>query len=210
MPATAPATSSIVFLSDVDWETYESLRGVDGNRNLRMTYDRGTLAIMSPSKLHERAAELLAQLIVVWTDELGIPRQSCGSTTLKKEQARRGVEPDKCFYIENEAAVRERDEHDSTIDPPPDLAIEVDVSSSSDVRMPIYADLGIGEIWRWKDDQLDVFTLNSMGQYILCNKSLALPGFPIPEAADVLRRRLLSDETSLLRGFRECVRASRR
>ncbi len=206
MSTIATSVSSIVVLSDVDWETYEKLRDVDGNRNLRMTYDRGTLAIMSPSKLHERVAEVLAQLVVAWTDEKGVPRQSCGSTTLKKEDARRGVEPDKCFYFENESAVRHRDEHDPAIDPPPDLGIEVDVSSSSNARMPIYADLGIVEVWRWKDDELDVFQLDTQGRYIRCEESRVLPGFPIAIAVDVLRRRSLEDETTLLRGFREYIR----
>jgi Uma2 family endonuclease len=137
MSATTTSLSSLVVLCDVDWETYEKVRDVDGNRNLRMTYDQGTLSIMSPSKLHERVAELLAQMIVAWTDASGVARQSCGSTTLKKVSSRRGIEPDKCFYFENEAAVRQRDEHDPSIDPPADLGIEVDVSASSDARLPI-------------------------------------------------------------------------
>ena len=121
------------------------------------------------------------------------------------EGAGRGVEPDKCFYFENESAVRQRDEHDPAIDPPPDLGIEVDVSSSSSARMPIYADLGIAEVWRWKDDELDVFQLDAESRYVRCEESRVLPGFPIATAVDILRRRSLEDETTLLRGFREHV-----
>src|SRR5918999_809823 len=89
-----------VFLSDVDWETYEKLRASDRNRNVRMTYDDGDLVLMSPSKLHERIAELLARLILVWTEEFGIAMQSCGSMTFKRKDLKKGFEPDKCYYIQ--------------------------------------------------------------------------------------------------------------
>jgi Uma2 family endonuclease len=206
MSVAASSTASIVVLSDVDWETYEKLRSSDGNRNLRMTYDHGVLEIMSPSKLHERLAELLGRLVLVWTEERGIPVQSGGSTTFKQEPKRRGLEPDKCFFVENEMAVRERDEHDPAIDPAPDLAIEIDVSSSSQARMPIYANLGIREVWRWQEERLEVCLLDASGEYVTRRDSTVLPGFPISAAADVLRERRASDETTLVGGFRDHVR----
>jgi Uma2 family endonuclease len=198
--------TSVIVLPDVDWETYERLRNAEGNRNLRMTYDRGILEIMSPSKLHERLSELLGRLILVWTEEKRIPIQSGGSTTLKKTAQRRGLEPDKCFFIESETAVRARDEHDPAIDPSPDLAIEVDVSSSSELRMPIYADLGIREVWRWKQEQLILFVLHASGQYHERGESVVLSGFPLGAAAELLQRRNASDETSLVADFRDRVR----
>jgi len=201
MPVAPSPTASIVVLSDVDWETYEKLRSSDGNRNLRMTYDQGVLENVSPSKLRERLAELLGRLVLVWTEERRIPVQSGGSTTFNIEPRQRGLEPDKCFFIENEMAVRERDEHDPTIDPAPDLAIEIDVSSSPEVRLPIYANLGIREIWRWKEERLEVFLLDDSGRYVERSDSMVLPGFPIAAAVDVLRQRHSSDETTLVGGF---------
>lgn len=199
-----PPSPSVVLLDDIDWETYEALRSVVANRNIRMTYDRGALFLMSPSKLHERVAELLAQLVTVWTETLDIPRLSAGSTTIKKKLLERGFEPDKCFYIQHEAAARGRDEFDADHDPPPDLSIEVDVTSLSTARMPIYAAFGIPEVWRWHDEQIIVYRLND-GEYRQVDDSVCLPGFPFEEAARTLTSRLDYDETTLVRKFRDFV-----
>ena len=105
--AALPTPSSpVVVLDNVDWETYETLRAIDANRNVRMTYDKGALILMSPSKLHERVAELLAQLVMVWTEVYEIPRLSAGSTTIRKKLLKQGFEPDKCFFIQHEPEVR--------------------------------------------------------------------------------------------------------
>jgi len=200
----SPISPSVFLLDDIDWETYETLRAVDANRNIRMTYDRGGLFLMSPSKLHERVAELLAQLVMVWTEVWEIPRQSVGSTTIKKEMLKRGFEPDKCFYIQHEAEVRGLDEFDADRDPPPDLSIEVDVTSISAARMPIYAAFGIPEVWRWYDERIVVYVLAG-GEYHQVDESACLPGFPFDEAARTLTSRLDYDETTLVREFRDFV-----
>jgi Uma2 family endonuclease len=103
-------------------------------------------------------------------------------------------------------AVRERDEHDPAMDPVPDLAIEIDVSRSSQLRMPIYASLGVREIWRWQEEQLDVFLLDDSGQYVERSESTVLRGFPIAAAVAVLQQRYSADETTLVSGFRDRVR----
>ena len=194
-------SNSVVVLGNVDWKTYETLRAIDANRNVRMTYDKGALILMSPSKLHERVAELLAQLVMVWTEVFEIPRLSAGSTTIKKKLLKQGFEPDKCFYIQHEAEVRGREEFDADIDPPPDLSIEVDVTSTSTERMPLYAAFGIPEIWRWYDEQIVVYKLVDR-DYQQVQDSACLPGFPFDEASRTLTRRLDYDETLLIREFR--------
>lgn len=195
-----------VYLSDVDWETYEKLRASERNRNVRMTYDEGDLELMSPSKLHERIAELLALLIRVWAEEFAIAVQGCGSMTFKRKDLKKGFEPDKCFYIQHEAAVRDREELDLLIDPPPDLAIEVDVTSSSAGRMPLYAVIRVPEVWRWRDERIEVFKLTAKGRYARRERSACLPGFPLDEVSRLLTRRNEQDETSLVREFRGWVR----
>ena len=209
MPATAPAVEGRVVLADVDWQTYARLRDVPGNRNLRMTYDRGVLEIVSPSKLHERITELLGRLILAWTEVHDIPVQSCGSMTCRGEWHRRGLEPDKCYYVQHESAVREREEIDLAIDPPPDLAVEVDVSHLSTDRLPIYAALRVAEVWRWAAGALELLVLDESGRYVSARESQALPGFPIDEAARVLERRHAADETSLARAFRRRIQRGR-
>jgi Uma2 family endonuclease len=159
-------TDTQVYLSDIDWDTYEKLRASERNCNIRMTYDNGELELLSPSKLHERIAELLGVLIYVWTEELDIAMQGCGSMTFKRKDLKKGFEPDKCYYIQHEAVVRDREELNLLIDPPPDLAVEVDVSSSSAGRMPLYAVIRVPEVWRWKDEAIQIYKLTPKGRYV--------------------------------------------
>jgi Uma2 family endonuclease len=205
----AHKTEAQVFLSDVDWETYEKLRAVDRNRNVRMTYDDGDLEIISPSKLHERIADLLGLLIRIWAEELHISLQGCRSMTFKRKDLKKGFEPDNCYYIQHEARVRDREELDLLIDPPPDLAIEVDVTSSSAGRMPLYAAIRVPEVWRWKDEVIQVFKLTAKGRYVARSQSICLPGFPFGEATRLLSQRSAMDETTLARTFRKWVRQHR-
>jgi Uma2 family endonuclease len=209
MSLVTKTSDSLVFLDDVDWQTYEKLRGAAGNRNIRMTYDEGLLILMSPSKLHERIAELLARMIIVWTEEFGIPLQSCGAMTFKRQDLQKGFEPDKCYYIQNESQVRNRDELDLTVDPPPDLAIEVDVFSSSASRVPLYAVIGVLELWRWEDEAFTVLVLTADRRYEPSDESICLPGFPLPEAARRLGERSTIDETTLLQNFRQWIQQNR-
>ncbi len=203
---TSPAASdgSLLRLDQVSWHTYCLLRDARKNRHIRMTFDQGMLYLMSPSRLHERIAELIGQLVIAWTDVHSIPRLSGGSTTMKSALLNRGLEPDKCYYIQNEAAVRCSDRYDAQTDPPPDLAIEVDLTSLSTVRMPIYAALTVPEVWRWIDDQIEVYHLAG-GAYRATDQSACLPGFPFEKAVACLNDRFDKDETSLIAAFRKSL-----
>src|SRR5262249_24348356 len=174
----------------VSWEAYEALLKSWADLPVRMTYDRGQLEIMAPMLSHEQFGNLIAQMIEAFTLELRIPRHSGGSTTFKREAKKRGLEPDKCYWIQNEPRMRSRKDFDPTIDPPPDLAIEVDITSSSLDRMGIYADLGVPEVWRFDGEHLTINLLRQ-GRYEQAELSLALPALT-PEV--VLRFLRLSDE----------------
>ena len=194
-----------VCLSGVTWQDYVRLRDIPANRNVRMTYDDGDLELMSPSKLHERIAELLGQLVSAWTQERQIPVQSCGSTTFQRQDRQRGLEPDKCYYIQCEAIVRDREALDLAVDPPPDLVIEVDVSSLSRRRLAIYAQMGVPEVWLWCSETLRFFLLSEQSQYLATDDSAALPGFPRQLAEQLLMQRRQKDDTSLVRDFRKAL-----
>jgi Uma2 family endonuclease len=198
---------TLLALHGVTWETYRRLRDEPENLHLRMTFNNGTLDLMSPSKLHERIACLLAQMIVVWTEEKGIDRQSCGTVTFQREGLARGLEPDQCFYIQNEAVVRGRDELDLERDPPPDLVIEVDITSPSRRRLPLYEALGVPEVWVWRGETLTIDVRSQAGVYESRPASKVLPGFPIRDAAQLVLLRHAMSETELLRRFRELIRA---
>ena len=112
-------------LPGVPWQTYLVLREQNENQHVRMTYDRGVLEMMTPSKRHEQFGYMIGRLIDVWTEEMGIDVQSCRTVTFKREDICRGLEPDNCYYIAHELSVRNKSELDLSTDPPPDLAVEI-------------------------------------------------------------------------------------
>ncbi len=201
-----PVSGGAVLLNNVGWELYQALRDEAENRHVRMTYDQGMLEMMSPSKQHERVAYLLGRFIDVWTEERNIAVQSCRTTTFRRDDQQRALEPDNCYYIRHESRVRDREQLDLSIDPPPDLAIEIDVTSPSVNRLSIYAAIGVPEVWRWRQEGINVYELQG-DAYQLRAGSGALPGFPINEAAATLARRLQSDDNTLTKSFRSFVRS---
>lgn len=195
-----------VYLPGVSYATYATMVDeVCDRRNLRFTYNRGALEIMSPSQDHERAKKLFGRMIEALTEELGIPLMSCGSTTFRDELRDCGLEPDECYYIQHEAAVRGK-KIKLGEDPPPDLVVEVDVTTSVIDRFAIYATLGFPEIWQYVDGDLVVHFLSTSGQYAAASQSAALPMVPIQRLVEHLERCAAMDETSWIRAFRQWVR----
>jgi Uma2 family endonuclease len=194
-----------MLLYGVPWHTYVDLRDLPENYHLRMNYDRGTLEIMSPSNKHEKGTSILARLIEAWTEELNIGLCSLGQTTCRREDIERGFEPDKCYYVQNEPRMWEKDELDFTVDPPPDLAIEVDVSRSSVDKMSIYAAFGVPELWRVDRGRLQAYEFVA-GEYRPRESSLCFPQLPLAEVQRVLDQIGKVPETELIRGFRAWVR----
>jgi len=193
-------------LHGVDWETYCKLRDALRGRHLHLTYDRGSLELGTLSLGHEWYGSMLGRFIETLTLELGQPLKSAGSTTLDREGLERGAEPDRCYYLEHEPLVREKDEIDLTVDPPPDLALEIDLSRSSIKRLGIYAALKIPEVWRFNGERIWVYRLTPEGEYVQVEHSGHFPFLPLPEGVSFLRRRNEMDENSLVRAFRDWVR----
>ena len=135
-------------LHAVDWPTYRAIADAVGERHMRFAYDGSNLEFMTVGYRHHCLSRLTGRLIVVLTEELNLELASAGSTTLEREDVGRGIEPDECFYLDNEPAIRNRTEIDLTTDPPPDLGVEIDVSRSSLDRLAIYSELRIPEVWR--------------------------------------------------------------
>src|SRR5262249_44955535 len=152
-----------------------------GEQRVRLTYDRGTLELMTPSYRHEHYKMLLGRLLETWTEEHDIPIRSGGSTTFHREDVDRGLEPDQCYYIQHEYAVRGKEEIDLASDPPPDLAIEVDITSSVLNRLAIYAALGVPEVWRYNGIRLEVYRLGTDRTYVRSDQSLTFPSLPLTD-----------------------------
>ena len=149
-----------VLLKDVSWQEFEEiLIDLGESRSSRIAYANNTLEIMAPLPEHETIKVLIGDLLKALMEELDIEFWSLGSTTFKNELMRQGIEPDDCFYIENEAKVRGKERLDLTIDPPPDLAIEIDVTCRTHPN--IYANLGVGELWRFEKGKLQIYVLEN-------------------------------------------------
>jgi Uma2 family endonuclease len=191
---------------DADWEMYQGFLELLGQRPVRLTYDRGVLELMTLSFGHERLAELIGDFVGVITDELDMPRQNGGSTTFNRKDLDRGLEPDKCFYLANEPQVRGKDEIDLAVDPPPDLAVEIDVSRSSIDRLTIYAALRVPEVWRFDGDELTIYRLNPAGGYAQSSTSGHFPQLAMGEIVRFLKLANTMDQTKLVRTFRDWVR----
>lgn len=206
-PRTQPAEAERRFLlTDVGWDGYEAILKIVGDRPIRITYDRGDLEFFMPGRPHERYKHLLGRMIVDVTVELEIPCIGAASTTWRRQDLDRGLEPDECFYLASMERIIDKEELDLTIDPPPDLAIEIDISRSSLDRMGIYAALGVPEIWRFDGKTLRVGRLGEEGTYLPCPSSPALPFLPMDEVVRFLRLAEGMDHSRWGREFRAWVR----
>ncbi len=201
----SPGPRENVVLHGVPWRTYVELRDLPENYYVRMNYDCGTLEIMSPSAKHEGGSRIIARLIAVWTEELNIPLRSLGQMTCRREDIERGFEPDNCYYVQNESRMWDKEEIDFTVDPPPDLALEVDISRSSLNKMSIYAAFGVPELWRLDRGRLMVYEFVD-GEYRPRDSSLCFPQLPLAEVQRESEQIGKVPETKLIRAFRVWVR----
>jgi Uma2 family endonuclease len=177
-------------LHNVSWEEYGKFLEAIGENHVRVTYDRGRLELMSPQPLHERYKHFFSLFFTVLTLETGIEISGMGSTTLRRPDAGRGLEPDECYYLQSAARVPDLTKFDLTVDPPPDLAIEVDITSSMLNRMEIYASLGIPEVWRCDGQVLEAYCLGADGRYLRTPSSLAFPFLPLDDLLEAIQHGL--------------------
>ena len=164
-----------IVLHGVSWATYDRLLADFANRHTaHFTYDRGTLEIRVLSFKHERFNRIIASLFETLAVEMSIDFENAGSTTFKREDLAHGLEPDSCFYIQQAARIRGKEEIDLTADPPPDFVVEIDISHGSLDKFPIYAAAGVPEIWRYDGTRLAIFRRTD-GPYGEYEESAVLP-----------------------------------
>ncbi|MFP4010000.1 MAG: Uma2 family endonuclease [Spirulinaceae cyanobacterium] len=193
-----------VLLRDISWEKFnEILTDLGEQRGTRLAYTRETLEIMSPLPEHEVDKCYITNFIEILLEELEIEFCPLGSTTFKNELMQQGLEPDNCFYIENEAAVRGKSRLDLAIDPPPDLALEIDITSRS--HPDIYAALGVPELWQFDGENLEIKTLQS-GQYLSVEFSPNFPDLPLKTIIpEYLNRAKTQGRNRTMKAFRAWV-----
>jgi Uma2 family endonuclease len=170
-----PETGQHLILRGVSWATYERLlTDFQDSHAAHFAYDRGVLEIMVLSTKHEEPNRTLSLLVDLVAGELEIDVRRLGSTTFTRADLSRGFEPNSCFYIQNVERVRGKEEIDLSVDPPPDLVIEIDITSPSLNKFPIYAAVGIPEVWRYDGSRVQILRLEG-GQYGEVEQSIVLP-----------------------------------
>lgn len=205
-PSPPPAAVEMILLENVSWELYESLlREVEG-QHVRITYDQGRMVLMSPLPIHDKVKKLAGRLIELATLERDIPISSFGSTTWKRQDLAKGLEPDECYYIQNEPKVHGRTDIDLKRDPPPDVAVEVDITHHPLDRPSIYAALGVPELWRYDGEHFTFVRRTEGGTYEPIATSDALP-FMTPEVVERFVALAIADENGGMRAFRDWLRA---
>ncbi|WP_041779847.1 Uma2 family endonuclease [Allocoleopsis franciscana] len=193
-------------LSSISWQTYQTLLGELSERRLRLTYNRGILEIMAPSPEHELYKKLASRFVETIAEELRISIYPLGSTTFTRSDLSMGLEPDECFYIQNQSAVKGKRKIDLTQDPPPDLVIEIDMTSSAKNRLEVFAHIGVPEIWRYDGIFLTLYQLQNK-TYVPCQQSLSFPTLYMEKVDHFLLQAGVVDYLELVNSFRRWVKS---
>lgn len=194
-----------VWLQDINWKTFETiLNKLDETRGRRLAYNGKILEIMSPLAWHEDSKNIISRFIEVLLEEMSLEFRALGSTTFKNPRTGKAVEPDECYYIENEAMIRGKLRINLLNDPPPDLVLEIDLSSNT--HLNIYQALGVPEVWRYAEDKLFMYVLQKK-RYV---KIATSPHFPAMDLCTAIPQFLIQSRiqgrTTATKGFRVWVK----
>lgn len=200
-----PVESPRVVVHGVDWPGFQTILGVLGDRRVRLAYDRGVLELMTPLPIHERYKVLIGRMVEILADELGLDYFSFGSTMFQSEDLQRAIEPDVCFHIASAGKIKDWRRFDPQTDPPPDLAVEIDVTSDSRRRLGIYAALGVPEVWRFDGEELSVLLLQD-GRCVATETSPAFPRAPLEALAGFACDDRVGSNRAWAAAFRRWVR----
>ena len=197
-----------LLLRDVTWDEFATIAEELGeHRGSRLAYAHGVLEIMTPLPGHAWDKEIISDLVKALLEELDQDFGCLGSTTFKQPTTH-GLEPDQCFYIRHEGVIRGKERIDLTVDPPPDLALEVDFTSRT--HTTIYAALGVPELWRFAHGRLHIVVLQG-SEYVEVPESPIFPGFPLRTVIpEYLAQSKIVGRNATLRAFRQWVRGTHR
>jgi Uma2 family endonuclease len=198
-----------LILQDISWRTYENLLADLRDKSVpRLTFDRGVLEIMSPTREHEQYNTAIALLVSTVAEELGMDVLKLGSTTYRRQDLMRGFEPDSSFYIQNLDSILGKNTIDLNVDPAPDLVIEVDITRDSLDKLPVFAALGVPEVWRYDGNRLSILVL-ARGVYHESETSAVLPPLTASTLSEFVAQSRSLRSTAWLKNLRQLVRQSR-
>jgi len=204
-----PADSFLI-RENVTWEEYEDLLEQVGEaRGLRISYDDGTLQIMTVGAKHEYYSRFIESLVSQVRFRLRVNIRFFGSSTMRKKKKRKGIEPDACFYVQTAEALGNRIDLDFEKDPPPDVAVEVDVTRHSISKFGIYAGLGVPEVWHYDGNELRIY-LREQDEYVPATESQALPTLSGPVLTKFLSQLRAEGELQAVLAFDDWLQSQER
>jgi Uma2 family endonuclease len=172
----APDLTGRVLLRGISWSAYRRLREELGDSAVHLTYDDGLLEIEVPSKRHAQLTRLAGAIVEALLDAAGVAYQPLANTTWDREDLLKAIEADECYYIQSVGRIQNKEVVDLAVDPPPDLAVEVEVTNPAIDKLRVYAALGVPEVWRVKEDaSLHILALNSDSTYRTVPASAVVP-----------------------------------
>lgn len=193
-------------LENVAWDTYVALAEQRRGSVPRMTYDNGVLEMMSPRREHENIGRLIGRMIETYSELRGIEIISVASVTVKRSDLSKAYEADESYYVTHAAELLGKRELDFEVDPPPDLVVEVEITSSAIKKMSLFAALQVPEVWRHNGESLTMYRRENEA-YVPIDSSIELPGLTATRINQTLASRDSVGETSLIRSFRQAVGA---
>lgn len=196
-------------LEDISWDEYEQLLDELAEwPGVRVSYDHGRVEIMSPTTEHEEYKDLMLRIAHILAEELGVALEPRGSSTFKRRRLLKGAEPDASFYVANAAAIVGKRRIDLTIDPPPDVIVEIDITSESLSKFPIYAALGVPEIWRYNGKQAWIYHLAGEN-YVDASDSRSFQGLTAQAITDFIEQSKTQGQSVALEALRRWVRTTK-
>ncbi len=198
-----PAEMRIV-LENVEWATFVELADQRRGSVPRMIYDKGVLEMMSPKRQHENLGRLIGRMVEAYSEAQDIEIISVKSITVKRPDLKKAFEADESYYVDHAKQLLEKEALDFEIDPPPDLVIEVAITTSAIEKMQLFARMQIPEVWRHDGQSLQMFRLVE-GSYVSIESSNQLPGLQATLMNRILASRLTTGETKLIKKFRQLV-----
>jgi Uma2 family endonuclease len=209
MLTTATPGETRTILKNLQWQTFKIMLAEMGwERNFRLAYENGIVEIMTPLMPHENSNRIIEGFVLVLCEELELEVKSSGSITLIRDDLEKGAEPDSSYYIQNESLIRDKENIDLAIDPPPDIVLEVEYSRSKIDKLSLYAAMGIPEFWRYNGTVLRVYMLSN-GQYTEVETSLAFKAISIQEIPRFIQESRKIGQLAAKRAFRDWVRQQR-
>lgn len=195
-------------LEDISWDEYERLlEELSEWPGVRVSYDHGRVEIMSPTTEHEEYKDLILRIAHILAEELGVALEPRGSSTFKRKRLLKGAEPDASFYVKNAAAIVGKRRIDLSVDPPPDVVVEIDITSESLSKFPIYAVLGVPEIWRYDGKQAYIYHLGDE-DYVESPASRSFRGLTAQAITDSIEQSKTQGQSAALAAFRQWVRTT--